>query len=149
MTAEKASGAAASAATDAKTLRCSADRGGPSHLALLQDRLGPVGQETAGPQRLASTWLSAAMARKLAVAVWYLDDGRWTALEEIDARLSLKVGKIISQVGQTALKSLGKTRKQLREEMEQSLRTTRTYVLNPDKKFAPQRPQQTLAGECA
>ena len=32
----------------------------------------------------------AAMARKLTVAVWYLMMGRWTPLEEIDARLEIK-----------------------------------------------------------
>src|SRR6266571_2734070 len=50
----------------------------------------------------------AAIARKLAVAVWYLMMGRWTTLEEIDKRLSQKVGKIISQVGTAGLKNLGK-----------------------------------------
>jgi len=34
-----------------------------------------------------------AVARKLAVAIWYLLMGRWTPLEEIDERLALKVGK--------------------------------------------------------
>ena len=33
----------------------------------------------------------AAMARKLAVAPWYLLMGRWTELEEIDARLDIKI----------------------------------------------------------
>jgi len=69
-----------------------------------------------------------AMARKLAVAVWYLMMGRWTALEEIDARLSQKVGKIISQVGAAGLKELSKTRKTFREEIFQSLKTGKEYV---------------------
>ena len=45
-----------------------------------------------------------AVARKLAVAIWYLLMGRWTPLEEIDERLALKVGKIITSVGPNGLK---------------------------------------------
>lgn len=78
----------------------------------------------------------AAIARKLAVAVWYLMMGRWTALEEIDARLRLKVSKIIGQVGRQGLKELGKTRAAYRDEIYQSLKTARVYVLDPDKQFA-------------
>ena len=78
-----------------------------------------------------------AVARKLAVAVWHLLMGRWTALEEIDDRLAIKVGKIITSVGAKGLKQLGKTRKVLRAESYQSLTTGRIYVLDPDKKFAP------------
>ena len=51
-----------------------------------------------------------AMARKLAVAVWYLMMGRWTPLEDIDKRLSLKVGKIITHIGAQGLQQLGQTR---------------------------------------
>src|SRR5207244_8012701 len=76
----------------------------------------------------------AAIARKLAVAVWYLMMGRWTALEEIDKRLSQKVGKIISQVGTAGLKNLGKTRKTFRDQIYQSLKSGRAYILDPDKK---------------
>ena len=79
----------------------------------------------------------AAVARKLAVAVWYLMMGRWTPLEEIDERLALKVGKIITSVGTKGLKQLGKTRKALREEIYQSLKTGRVYKLDPNKKFIP------------
>lgn len=78
----------------------------------------------------------AAIARKLTVAVWYLLMGRWTPLEEIDQRLSLKVGKIISQVGAHNLKKLGKTRQALREATCQSLRTGRVYVLDLQKQMA-------------
>jgi transposase len=79
----------------------------------------------------------AAMARKLTVAAWYLMMGRWTQLEEIDARLSQKIGKIISQVGTAGLKKLGKTRKTLREETCQRLTAGRVYVLDMKKKFVP------------
>jgi len=80
----------------------------------------------------------AAIARKLTVAVWYLMMGRWTALEEIDARLLGKVSKMIGSVGQQGLQSLGKTRKTYREEIYQRLKTGREYVLDPNKKFVPQ-----------
>ena len=78
-----------------------------------------------------------AMARKLTVAVWYLMMGCWTTLEEIDARLSQKVGKMISQLGAAGLKKMKKTRKSFREEIFQSLKTGKEYVLDPDKKFTP------------
>jgi transposase len=78
-----------------------------------------------------------AMARKLAVAVWYLMMGRWTTLEEIEAGLKLKVGKMISQVGAAGMKKLGKTRKTFREEIFQSLKTGKVYVLHPPGKFTP------------
>jgi transposase len=80
----------------------------------------------------------AAIARKLTVAVWYLMMGRWTTLEEIDARLLRKVSKMIGSVGQQGLQSLGKTRKTYREEICQRLKTGRQYVLDPNKKFVPQ-----------
>jgi transposase len=73
----------------------------------------------------------AAMARKLAVAVWYLMMGRWTALEEIDDRLSKKVTKMITSVGQAGLKTLHRTRKAFQEEIFQTLKTGKTYVLSP------------------
>jgi transposase len=79
----------------------------------------------------------AAIARKLTVAAWYLMMGRWTALEEMDERLVIKVGKMIGSVGQQGLKSLGKTRKTYREEIYHRLKTGRTYVLDPNKKYAP------------
>jgi len=77
----------------------------------------------------------AAIARKLAVAVWYLMMDRWTPLEEIDARLSIKISKIISQVGAKGLEQLGKTRQALRQETYHSLKHGHTYVLDPNKKF--------------
>lgn len=76
-----------------------------------------------------------AVARKLAVAIWYLMMGRWTAVEEIDKPLALKVGKIITSIGSKGLTELGKTRKLLREQIHTSLRAGRTYCLDPNKKF--------------
>ncbi len=78
-----------------------------------------------------------AVARKLAVAVWYLMMGRWTPLEEIDERLALKVGKLITSVGARGLKHLQKTRKAFREEIYASLTAGRVYQLNPNTKFTP------------
>ncbi len=77
-----------------------------------------------------------AVARKLTVAIWYLLMGRWTPLEEIDDRLALKVGKIITSVGPKGLKQLNKTRLTLRKETFDWLKTGRVYRLDPDKKFA-------------
>jgi len=79
----------------------------------------------------------AAVARKLTVAIWYLMNGRWTPLEELDERLVLKVGKVISHVGAKALQAAGKTRKMVREQTYHALRQGRVYQLNPDKKFVP------------
>ena len=80
----------------------------------------------------------AAIARKLTVATWYLMSGRWTTLEELDARLLRKVSYLISSAGQPELQALGKTRKLYREEICQRLKTGRTCVLDPNKKYAPQ-----------
>ena len=76
-----------------------------------------------------------AMARRLTVAVWHVMKGRWTTVQEIQAALKLKVGKMISQVGAAGLKQLGKTRKAFREEIFQSLKTGKVYVLYPPRKF--------------
>ncbi len=81
-----------------------------------------------------------AVARKLAVAVWYLMMGRWTPLVEIDDLLARKVGKIITGVGPRGLNELHKTRKVYREEIFDSLKTGRIYVLTPPKKFVAAKP---------
>jgi len=64
----------------------------------------------------------AAVARKLTVAIWYLMMGRWTRLEEIEARLTYKLGKIISQVGVQRLQESAKPRKQWRLEAIEKLK---------------------------
>jgi hypothetical protein len=87
----------------------------------------------------------AAVARKLTVAVWYLLMGRWTPLEEIDDRLCVKVSKIIGQVGQEGLDKLGKTRKNLREQAYQLLKSIKTAA--PDPKDKPASESQTQAGQ--
>jgi transposase len=80
----------------------------------------------------------AAVARKLTVAIWYLMQGRWTALEQLEAPLLRKVTHLISSVGESGLKALGKTRQAYREEICQRLKTGRTYLLDPNKKYPPQ-----------
>jgi hypothetical protein len=73
--------------------------------------------------------VAAAMARKLTVAIWYLMMGRWTAVEEIDARLEVKVGTLITTIGAPVLQARKTTRGQLRKQLSASLKTGRTYVL--------------------
>jgi transposase len=79
----------------------------------------------------------AAMARKLTVAVWYLMMGHFTPLEEVDGCQKIKLGKMISQVGESGLKHLGQSRQALREAATARLKTGRVYVLDPNKKFTP------------
>lgn len=88
----------------------------------------------------------AALARKLTMAIWYLMKGRWTSLEEIDALLNRKVGKIITQLGTEALKKLGKKRTELRREIFESLKRGRTYILHPNKTY--QLKPKTTLGDC-
>jgi len=71
-----------------------------------------------------------AIARKLVVAAWYLMSGHWTAVQELDAGLKLKIGKMISQVGNDGLKKLNKTRKAFREEIFGLLKTGKLYELH-------------------
>lgn len=70
----------------------------------------------------------AAAARKLTVAIWYLMAGKWTELTEIDARLHIKVGKLISAIGKTTLKLQGIDPKQFREHLNDMLKAGRTYT---------------------
>jgi transposase len=87
----------------------------------------------------------AAMARKLAVAVWHLMMGHWTTLEEVDKPLAIKVTKMIAAVGQQGLTALGKDRKAYRQEVYNRLKTGRVYVLDPNKKYPPPpRPSATV-----
>ena len=119
-----------------KDLRCLLIEAAQSILRSSQNPLARWGRKLLG--RKGSINLSvAAIARKLTVAVWYLMMGRWTPLEEIDDRLTIKVSKIISQVGPAGLQKLGKSRKDLRDEAHASLKTGRVYILDPDKKWTP------------
>jgi transposase len=79
----------------------------------------------------------AAVARKLTVAIWYLMQGRWTPLEEIDQALHVKINTMISHVGAQGLKILGKERADYQQEIQQNLKSTKIYVLDPHLKFVP------------
>ena len=79
----------------------------------------------------------AAIARKLTVAIWYLMKGRWIPFEELDSKISAKIGKIITNVGKQKLKELGKTRKDWRECAFKTLKNGRTYVLYPHRNYIP------------
>lgn len=72
-----------------------------------------------------------AIARKLAVAIWYLMKGQWEELSEVEKPLAVKIGKVITQLGQNGLQTLGKDRKSMRKEMVETLKTGRVYVLKP------------------
>ncbi len=85
----------------------------------------------------------AAVARKLTVAIWYLMQGRWTALEEIDEALSRKISTMIGHVGTQALKTLGKVRSDFRKEICESLKKgavilgQTVYTRHPDGRWRP------------
>jgi transposase len=119
-----------------KLLRCLLTEGAQAILRCSKTDLARWGRKllaTKGSVNLAVC----AIARKLTVAVWYLMMGRWTALNELDARLLRKVSSMISAVGQPTLKTLGKSRKLYREEIHQRLKNGFTYVLDPHKTYTP------------
>jgi transposase len=89
----------------------------------------------------------AAVARRLTVAIWYLLKGQWTRLEEVDQKLTAKLGTIITRMGKEALKQTGKTRQTLRQDCYDLLKTGRTYLLEPKKKFTPKSQPDSLAAE--
>jgi hypothetical protein len=129
-----------------KDLRCLLVEGAQSILRCSKSPLAKWGKKLLA--RKGSLNLAVcAIARKLVVAVWYLMMGRWTSLEEVDGGLSLKVSKILKEVGTAGFKKLGKTRKTFREEIFQSLKTGKTYVLEPNKKFSSPGGPKTVAGK--
>jgi transposase len=79
----------------------------------------------------------AAMARRLAVAIWYLMRGQWTPLQDIDQRLGAKVGRILTHLGAAGLEKMGQTRDALRQQSFQALEHGRVYVLDPNQKLLP------------
>lgn len=80
----------------------------------------------------------AAIARKLVVAVWYLMKGKESPVEELTPSMSLKLGKIISQLSPEGIQTLGPTRKALRAQVTDRLLKAKTYLLDPNKTFEPQ-----------
>jgi transposase len=119
-----------------KDLRCLLIEAAQAILRCSKTPLARWGKKLLG-RKGAKNLAVAAMARKLAVAVWYLMMGQWTTLKEIDRALSLKIGKIISQVGTAGFENLGKVRSAFREEIHQRLKSGRDYVLDLNKKFVP------------
>jgi len=81
----------------------------------------------------------AAIARKLAVAIWYLMKGSWTAVEEIDSLMKSKIGKMITKLGKEGLDATGQSRKELRAIIEHNLKTGREYILDRTNQSPPQR----------
>jgi len=119
-----------------KDLRCLLIEGAHAILRCAKHPLAQWGKKLLA-RKGAVNLAAAAIARKLAVAVWYLLMGRWTPLQEIDSRLALKVSKIISAVGPKGLQQLATTRKALREKTYQSLIAGKIYQLDHTLKFVP------------
>jgi transposase len=119
-----------------KDLRCLLIEGAHAILRCAKHPLAAWGKKLLA-RKGAVNLAAGAIARKLAVAVWYLLMGRWTPLQEIDSRLAIKVSKIISSVGLKGLQQLATTRKALREKTYQSLIAGKVYQLDPHKKFTP------------
>jgi transposase len=92
---------------------------------------------------------AAAVARRLVVSMWYLLQGKYEGVANIDPSLSRKVGKIISKVGPQKLQEMGTDRKRLRQQMEESLKSGRLYQLDPSKTSpsAPKSKAMTLLEE--
>jgi hypothetical protein len=152
-----------------KYLRCLLIEGAQAILRCGKNALGQWGRKLLG-RKGAVNLAVAAVARKLTVAVWYLMMGRWSAVEEIDERLGVKVSKIIGQVGAERLKELGKSTKTLRQEVYQMLKSIssqsspppaqsdsptkashlpkkKAYLLDPQKTFTPKAKTNSLAAE--
>jgi transposase len=79
-----------------------------------------------------------AVARKLAVAVWYLMMGQWTPLEELDTPLQSKVGKIIRELLPQSRASMAENLQALREQVYERMKSGRVYALDPTKTFPAQ-----------
>jgi transposase len=124
-----------------KYLRCLLIEGAQAILRCSQNPLALWGKKLLARKGERNLVVSA-MARKLAVAVWYLMSGHWTSVEEIDCGLNIKVGKMISSVGTAGLKKLGKSRKVFRLEIFESLKSGRVYRLDPNKTFHPKSTQE-------
>jgi hypothetical protein len=111
-----------------------------------KDPLAQWGKRLAA-RKSSSKLAVAAVARRLAVAVWYLMRGQWSRLQEIDQRLAIKVSQIISHLGTEALKKTGKTRQAFRDETYQTLKAGRIYELDPNKQFTPRSEVNSVAAE--
>lgn len=85
----------------------------------------------------------AALARKLITQVWYVLMGKNKPLEEITKPVAMKIGKMLSRVGTEGFKHLGRTRKDLRKQVEEMLLNrpgAREYIMYPDLQPPPGSP---------
>jgi hypothetical protein len=74
--------------------------------------------------------------------------GRFDAVQEIPKSLDIKLGVIISHIGKESLDRLNLTRQALRDQMHQTLKTGRVYVLKPVRKSpGNQAPKENTASE--
>jgi transposase len=117
-----------------KDLRCLFIEGAQALLRCSKTSLAQWGKKLLG-RKGELKLVVAAVARKLAVAAWYVMMGRTAPAEEIEPRVAIKVSKIISAVGKEVLAQLGQTRKNLREQTYRTLRDKRLYVLDPAKMY--------------
>lgn len=76
-----------------------------------------------------------AVARKLLVAVWYLMQGRFTPLAEVDEALQRKISKMITALGPDGLEATGQDRAAHKKTIAQRLQQPRIYVLDPHRTF--------------
>jgi transposase len=118
-----------------KHLRCLLIEGAQALLRCSRSSLAQWGKKLLGRKGQLKLAV-AAVARKLAVAAWYVMMGRTTPVEEIEPRVALKVSKIISAVGKETLQQLGRTRKNMREQSYQILQSARAYALDPTKVYS-------------
>ncbi|MDB6032990.1 MAG: transposase [Verrucomicrobiales bacterium] len=81
-----------------------------------------------------------AVARKMAVAIWYLLHGKWAEVKEVDVKLDGKITKMLGHVGPAGFEALNKPRLQVRKEVKERLKSGRTYYLNPNKKMPLAKP---------
>ena len=129
-----------------KDLRCLLIEGAQAILRCSKNPLAKWGKKLLARKGSVNLTVGA-MARKLTVAIWYLMMGRWTPLEEIDAQLALKVGKLITSVGPKGLKQLNQTRKTFRKEIYASLKAGRVlYDSDPNKEVRPVKPTEQTPG---
>lgn len=77
----------------------------------------------------------AAVARKLAVAVWYVMNGKTEPIAELDAQLTVKLYKITAAVGTEALNARKINRRELKAAAAASLKSVKVYQIDPNKKF--------------
>jgi len=118
-----------------KDLRCLLIEGAQALLRCSKTSLAQWGKKLLG-RKGELKLVVAAVARKLAVAAWYVMIGRSAPAEEIEPRVAIKLSKIISAVGKETLAQLGRTRKTLREQSYQILQSTRVYTLDPTKVYS-------------